>query len=332
MHDDGNLGIPDAVEGSGMTGWIRRMGIVASVALAAGLSGCVSGGPLSSTGGPAPSARAAQPSSNPANDRLHQQARAALARWADAVAASGIQQGFVPVGELTGQIGDWEASVGDNNKRALMAGLVQAAVNLPSEAPPDGELRWQNGATETVRLLSAQEAISAIRADGNGDCSDCAPLQITGARLTTGPAETSRGPATAPTWEFRVQGTSVRLTRVAIAARTRVVPPPWNPNDAPVGISIESAAGTVGGRTLTVGFTGAPDTGDRPCGEDYTAEAVESPTAVVVIVTVHPHAFGEACAAVGAPRTAVVALMAALGERAVLEIKEGLPVSVQLAP
>ena len=314
-----------------MTGRIRRLGIVATVALAAGLSGCVGGGPLSSTGGPRASA-ALQPPGDQVGDRLHQQARAALARWADAVAASGVQQGFVPVGELTSQIGDWEASVGDNNKPALMAGLVEAAVSLPSEAPPNGALRWQDGTTETVRLLSAQEALSAIRSDGNGDCPDCVALQITGARLTTGPADTSRGPATAPMWEFRVQGTSVRVTRVAIAAQTSVKPPPWNPKDAPVGISIESAAGTVAGRTLTVGFIGAPDTGDEPCGEDYTSEAVESPTAVVVIVTAHPHAFGETCSMVGAPRTAVVELAAPLGERALLEIKQGLPVSVQLAP
>ena len=38
--------------------------------------------------------------------------------------AAGAQAAVTPVGELTGQIGDWEAAVGDNNKRALMAGLI----------------------------------------------------------------------------------------------------------------------------------------------------------------------------------------------------------------
>jgi hypothetical protein len=132
-------------------------------------------------------------------------------------------------------------------------------------------------------------------------------------------------------WEFTVQGTAVRVTRVAIADRVTVVPPPWDSSDPPVGISIDSATGTVGGRQLTVDFTGAPDPGSQPCGADYTAEAVESPTAVVVIVTEHPHsAFGEACLLVGAMRTAVVELAAPLGERAVLEVREGLPVAVQL--
>jgi hypothetical protein len=239
-----------------MAGRLRLCGIVAAVALAAGLSGCVSG-------------------ADPA--RLHEQAQAALARWADGVAAAGGQQGFVPVGEMTGQVGDWEANVGDNNKPALMAGTVHAAVNLPAQAPPDGELRWQDGTTVAVRLISAQEALTEMKADGNGSCPDCAPLQVTGARLTTGPVQTSRGPATAPVWEFTVQGTAVRVTRVAIAARITVVPPPWDPGDPPVGISIESATGTVGGRQLTVTFVGAPAPGDQGCGADYTAEAVESP-------------------------------------------------------
>ena len=111
-----------------------------------------------------------------------------------------------------------------------------------------------------------------------------------------------------------------------------MVPPPWNPNDSPVGISIESTTGTVDGRQLTVTFVGAP-AGDQGCGADYTAEAVESPTAVVVIVTEHPHSgLFAACSLVGALRTAVVELAAPLADRAVLEVKEGLPVPVVLTP
>jgi hypothetical protein len=298
-----------------MTGRLRRFGIVAAVALAAGTSGC---GLLPSRDDSA---------------RLHQQAQAALTRWTDAVTAAGGQSAFVPVGELTAQVGDWEEAVGGNNKMALMAGLVEAAVSLPAETPPDGELRWQNGSTKTVRLISAQKALSDLKADAAGSsCPECVPLQITGARLTSGPVETSRGPAEAAVWEFTVQGTAVRVTRVAIADRVTVVPPPWDSSDPPAGISIESATGTVAGQHLTVGFTGAPGTGDQGCGADYAAEAVESPTAVVVIVTEHRHGsfFGESCTDVGAFRTAEVALSAPLGERAVLEVKEGRPVAVTL--
>jgi len=298
-----------------MTVRLRRFAIVAALALAAGTSGC---GLLPSRDDSA---------------RLHQQAQAALTRWTDAVAAAGGQSAFIPVGELTGQVGDWEEAVGDNDKRALMAGLVEAAVNLPAETPPDGELRRQNGSTKTVRLISAQKALSDLKADAAGSsCPECVPLQITAVRLTSGPVDTSRGPAMAPVWEFTVRGTAVRVTRVAIADRVSVVPPPWDPNNAPVGISIDSATGTVGGQHLTVGFTGAPGAGDQGCGADYTAEAVESPTAVVVIVTEHRHSsfFGESCTAVGAFRTAEVALSAPLGDRTVLEVQQGRAVAVLL--
>jgi hypothetical protein len=292
---------------------LRRFGIVAAVALAAGTSGC---GLLPSRDDSA---------------RLHQQAQAALTRWTDAVAAVGGQSAFIPVGELTGQVGDWEEAVGDNNKPALMAGLFEAVVTLPTETPPDGDLRRQDGSIATVPLISAQKALSDLKADAAGSaCPECVPLQITAVRLTTGPVDTSRGPAVAPVWEFTVQGTAVRVTRVAIADRVTVVPPPWDSSDPPAGISIESATGTVAGRQLAVAFTGAPDTGDKPCGADYTAEAVESPTAVVVIVTEHRHGFGEACTLVGARRTAEAELSAPLGERAVLEVREGRPVAVLL--
>jgi hypothetical protein len=119
------------------------------------------------------------------------------------------------------------------------------------------------------------------------------------------------------------------LTRVAVAADEVVplTPPPW---DAPPGLSIETAAAQPDGRRLTVGFTGSPGTRARPCGADYTTEVVESARAVVVIVVEHRHAADENCLLIGAPRTAEAALAAPLGDRAVLEVRQGLPVPVTL--
>ena len=77
---------------------------------------------------------------------------------------------------------------------------------------------------------------------------------------------------------------------------------------------------------------GAPFRADQPCGEDYTAEAVESDLAVVVIVMRHPHVTIGACTAVGAPRTATLKLAAPLGDRTVLEVQQGRPVPVTLTP
>jgi len=106
------------------------------------------------------------------------------------------------------------------------------------------------------------------------------------------------------------------------------VPAPWNADDPPVGISIEGATGSADSRKLQVSFIGAVKTRDEPCGADYSTEAVESTLAVVVIVTEHRNAAPGACDAMGRTRTAEVTLKDPLGERAVLEIKQGLPVAV----
>jgi hypothetical protein len=259
-----------------------------------------------------------------------QRAQAVLAAWADAVAGVGEHAAVVLVGELTSQIGDWEAAVGDNNKRALMAGMVVTDSQLSDVTPPDGEVTWPDGSTTPVPLLSAQEALAAIGRTAAASCSDCTMLVVTGAHLTSGPIQTSRGPATAPIWAFSLRGTAVRATRVAIANPVVVAPDGgWG-----LGLAIDSASGSISGTELTVAFVGAPGPGDKPCGEDYTAEAVESDLAVVVIVTRHPHLalLGEACTSIGARRTATATLAAPLGERVVLDPQQGTPVPVVLAP
>jgi hypothetical protein len=265
--------------------------------------------------------------------KLRVQAHAALDRWAAAVVAAGGPASVVPVGELTGQVGDWEVTAGDN-KASLMSGLVEAATTLSDAIPPDADVTWPDGSTTTVHLISAVEAVAAIQAGNSGPCGGCPTLRVTDAHLTTGPITTTRGPAMAPVWEFTVDGTAVKVTRVAIGKPITVVPPPWDANHPPEGVRIDSASGSITGTELTVSFTGAPDPGDRPCGEDYTTEAVESDLAVVVIVVRHPHGsiFGESCLAVGATRVAAVTLAKPLGDRAVLEVQEGTPVPVTLTP
>lgn len=267
-------------------------------------------------------------------ERQRQQARDDLQRWADAVAAAGGDQGFVIVGDATSQIGAWEEEIGSNNKIALMAGKFVAAVALSDETPPPGDVHWQGGSSKSLPVISAAQALRDLQAAGVQDCPECDGLRVTAAKLTTAPIETSRGMATVPAWEFSLEGTTVHITRVAISsqANVSVTPPVWDPNDPPVGLSIESASTRAGSRQLTVFFGGAPKPGGEPCGADYDAEAVESTTAVVVIIIEHRKVSPEVmiCEAVGAGRTATVELGAPLGDRAVLEVMEGLPVPVTL--
>lgn len=267
-------------------------------------------------------------------ERLHKQAREALARYDKAVLDAGGRQGFVPVGDLTGQLGDWEPANG-NNKAALASGRVVATTALPGTPQPTGQVVWDSGVTQTLPLISAEEALKQLAAAGAGagDCGGCAPLEVTGARLITAQIQTTRGGAAVPAWEYTLKGTAVRVTRVAIAssAIVKVTPPSWDPYNAPGGLAIEAATTTVGSRQLTVTFTGAPGPASQSCGADYSAEAVESDNAVVVIVIAHRHAAMHACNAIGARRTATVDLAQPLGERAVLEVQQGMPVTLTIA-
>ena len=80
---------------------------------------------------------------------------------------------------------------------------------------------------------------------------------------------------------------------------------------------------------MTVSFTGARGPASEPCGEDYHAEAMESGNAVIVILMVERrHNDGnETCTLIGYTRTKTVSLARPLGERAVLEGQQGMPVS-----
>ena len=261
-------------------------------------------------------------------ERQRQQAHDALARWGDAVAAAGGAQGFAIVGEAMGQIGDWEPAVGSNNKLALLAGKVVADVTLSNETPPLAQVHWNDGSVQTLPTISAAQAFRDLQAAGGQACPGCDALEVTVATLSTVQIETSRGLATMPAWEFSLNGTAVRVTRMAISASANisVSPPPWNPNDPPVGLSISWAFGHVGGNKLMVGFVG------DMCGTEYTAEAVESPSAVVVIIVEHANSTGGGCRLVAIDRIATAQLAAPLGDRAVLEVRQGLPVPLTVGP
>lgn len=292
----------------------KRTAWVLIVALAS--AACSTVLPGASGGGPEPV------------DRIHGQAREALARWAEATDKSGGAT-ISFVGDLTGQLGDWEPAAGDN-KAALMAGLLTAPTPLSDSRPSRGHVRWVDGDSVEVDILSAADALDDLVAAGAvNECADCRPMRVTDANLATGLVETSQGPAEAPLWVFTIEGTAVRVTRVAVDPSITVVPPPFNADNPPEGLSIDLAFGAPGSKKLTVSFIGAPKSAAEGCGADYTAEAVESDLAVVVIVNERRNPSFGACPAVGKTRTAVVTLAEPLGERAVLEVRQGLPVPLR---
>lgn len=262
---------------------------------------------------------------------LRQQAREALARYDEAIQDAGGEPRFAPIGGLTGQLGDWEPRNGDN-KLKVSSGSIVAAGPLPGAPEPTGTVAWQDGREREVPLLSAGAALDRLKAAGAGECPGCVPLKVTGARLATARILTLFGPATVPVWEYTVEGSKVRLTRLAVADQAvgAVNPPSGDPSKALGAYAIQSASTTRGGRELAVTFYGAAGPASEPCGADYAAEAVESAEAVVVIVTGRARGSARGCSAIAASRTERVQLDRPLGERVVLEMQQGVPVQVTI--
>ena len=290
----------------------RAIGLFIAVGLIVGVSGCT-----------------AAPSGSQVAD-VHRQADEALARWDAAVAAANAGgSGFVLVGDPTLMVGDdWGPNIdGGNAKMAWYAGLFVAASPLPSETPPGGTVQWQDGKTDAVPVISSEQALSDLKAAAVQPCPDCTPLQITGARLTSATFQTSRGPAQAPAWEFSLKDTDAKLDQVAVGGR--ITPPPVADQAArtSVGPAVRSATVDASGTTLTVSVIGAQYGADKPCGADYTAEAVESDAAVVAIVYEHPNTQPAVCSLVGYTRTARVVLAKQFGSRTLIDL-QGQPISV----
>ena len=226
--------------------------------------------------------------------------------------------GFVSYG------GGWRGPNADEQKSAFLSGRIEASVQLPTDEPRPDEVVWENGSRATVPLISAADALDELRrGEVGGGCPECRPLEVVGARLTTRGAETSRGWANVPAWEFlftRRDEPTVPISHVAV--RDRIDVPPAE-DVAPF---MGYALGTPGSTSLVVAFSGSA------CGpEHYTAEAVESELGVVVLVQSDPPPQPDAtpgiCIAMAVGRTAVVELTAPLGSRTVLD-----PVSAQPIP
>lgn len=274
--------------------------------------------------------------------RLQDQARKALDRWADVIGDAPPNAIVFTSGLTRG--GGWHGKNADDKKVAFYAGMLEATVTLATETPPPGEVTWPDGSTSAAVLLSASEALDdlIVTAEAPDSCGqgECDRLKVIGATLTVAERDTSRGVARVPVWEFEFAESDVPLNPITqVAVRDRVILGPageWDPyGDNPIGTRIEAAYGTPADTQLTVSFVGSPGRGDKPCGADYTAEAVESDLAVVVIVRASqtftpdsPRPTLMVCIALGALRTATVELDRPLGDRTVLEVQFGTPVVV----
>lgn len=250
-----------------------------------------------------------------------QQAEAVLQNWADFMADTP-HDAIVFVHDLT-QGGGWDESNADDAKSAFLTGLIDAAVKLPGQEPPPGEVVWTEGTRQQVSLVSAATAFEEMVAElseSGGSCEGCRPLQVIGAELTTRTATTSHGDASVPVWQFDFAPGDRPMTPISyVAVKDRIGPQDWHAwgDHAPFTMA---AYGTAEDSEITVAFTGGA------CDTSHSIEAAESILGIVpIIVTV---ARPGPCIAVGVGYALAMQLDAPLGNRAVLDIDSGFPVPV----
>jgi hypothetical protein len=267
--------------------------------------------------------------------RMRQQAHDILDRWEAAYAAAK-QPVFIPLTPFgPGVVG----LSGSENEKEIADHQFRLDGPVPLDAPVGAQLSWPSGQTRAITALTATQAFDAMTARYRTECGGCSPtgtIRVTGARLTTAPIDAIDGPVTVPAWEFTLDGYQARLVMPAVPATEALVPPeaPWDSAHPPLGLSFLTAKSTSDGRTVTIDLVGAQFGADKPCGKDYTLEAVTSIHAVVIIVrTVDYKGLGGfgGCNAMGFPRIASIQLPEALGNRVLLEGTTGHPATVTKA-
>jgi hypothetical protein len=231
------------------------------------------------------------------------------------------------------QVGPWSRVAGhgtDAQKtavtQALAVGDVQRAARLPGVPTDLGTATWADGTATVVTLLSAAEAVQAAVVEGRLTASGPAlsgarrPIRVVNARLTSMTVGSTHGAVRVPAWRLSLQSSAFVVLRPAVTAQPNVtLPAPTNVENLPA-LYADSGELDADGRTLTAAFTGSPRRQDEECGADYTGRAIQSPHAVVVLLTEHPHVGGTAkgCDSAGARRTATVRLDQPMGDRALL--------------
>jgi hypothetical protein len=225
--------------------------------------------------------------------------------------------------ELSTQDHGWSGPNGDNAKAALYAGMIEADVEIPADAPDPGQIVWPDGSTTIVELMPATAALDALRAEGgNSPCPECTPVHVVGVRLTAHSFNTPRGMTDLPSWEFTLKEGDVHVYR--IAAAHAVVTQTESRSE------LEGASAD--GPQLTIWYMGGAC--DHP--ERLVAHAVESDLAVVAYIELSPEFASvppdspHPCIAVGIVRSLTVELDRPLGLRTVLDIN-GVPVPRDLS-
>lgn len=201
------------------------------------------------------------------------------------------------------------------DKLAYIAGNFEFATAVPDAPATSGG----------YAIVSAKAALGRLREAGSNQPA-AGSLRIIKASLVQATFGTDRGPRALPAWRFELD--QVRDPVQVLAVDSQHL---WRATGGGSAGMDRSASLGGDGRSVTFSFYGSPP-GPPPCGADYTADVVESRTAVVVTPRpIEPKGQASsstvACPAIAAQRTVTVRLATPLGAR-VLLTADGSPVPV----
>jgi hypothetical protein len=240
---------------------------------------------------------------------------AALAPWKDFPANSNSRP-IILFGDVYEHVNGFSTNEGKIN---WLCGkfVLGPGVELPATHPARATARWPSGSEASYASLGAQSAFTALLAARNSSprssCTTAAPEVITAVRLGTAGFGTDRGTAQMSAWLFDVGAVNGELGYPALDPSAY-----W-------GGGKTTSTGGVGGRIsseghiLTIGLMGGPDT-PGPCGQDFSASAAESDTAVAVAISSRIHGGPNViCTTEGHFRTVQVRLVKPLGARVLVD-------------
>ena len=197
------------------------------------------------------------------------------------------------------------------NKFVLAPGVTLPAT-APGSATAAGVSYHALGAVDAyLELISARDGFSSQASQ----CSKARPFVIKDVRWQSAGFPTDRGTMPMSAWLFDISEIDAYLGYSALEPSAF-----WRNGVSPEGM----AAGHVSadGLTLTLGTTGGPET-PGPCGEDFSASAAESDTAVAVVIAsrFHTPPPDQGCTLVGYFRTVTVRLSRPLAGRVLADAK-----------
>lgn len=194
--------------------------------------------------------------------------------------------------------------------------VLAPGVTLPATAPGSAVARGISypalGAAEAYSELMAARARFVYRA---ANCPTARPFVIKDVHWQLAGFPTDRGKMQMSAWIFDISEIEAYLGYTALDSSAF-----WRNGVSPEGM--DGGRISADGLTLTLGTIGGPES-PGPCGEDLSASAAESDTAVAVAIAsrFHTPPVGEACTLEGHFRTVTVRLSKPLAGRVVVDAK-----------